>query len=723
LVTLFDEESLYLSRSFILFTRLRARFGRQRRALSLIGIDMKLPALNPHRSARHRLYLALVAALLSIGAHAQSAAKEARDLDAVIVTATPLKEDAESILAPVSVLSGTALDDQRRGTIGETVARLPGVQSSFFGIGVGRPIIRGLDSGRVSVLSGGLSSMDVSTVSADHAVSIDPFLAEQIEVIKGPASLLYGSGAIGGVVNVVDGRIPIVVREGLSGRASVQGDTASDQRAGAFRVDHGGMNGWNLHADGYWRDSDDYKIPKLDAGKSDDDSGRLENSAVESKGGALGGAWQGEDVHFGLGVSTFKSTYGIPGEEEADDDKSKLRSWLPAKGGEGGVVLDIDQTRIDLEAAWQAPIASVQSATFKLGRNDYQHAEIEGSGEIGTQFDNQETDARLELVHTPWGAWTGAYGVTLNGRKFEAIGEEAFVPPTDSRSYGAFILEQTQLDAVKLEIGARYDRNRLSTATDRRSFGLFSLSAGARADLGNQFSLGLLFDRAQRAPSAEELFADGPHVATRTFEIGDADLSEETANQIEAEFRFEGATLHLHASIYRNDFKDFIYLTPNGSLADGLPVLLWSQGDARFNGYELGAEWEFANTDFGIFTLDALADSVDGELQADRSNLPRIAPSRVGMGLQYQHEGWRARLGFQEYERQDRVAELETPTPGFTDVTAQVSFATDLSGTSVEWFLQGQNLADNEIRLHTSFLKDVAPLPGRNIQAGVRWYF
>lgn len=629
------------------------------------------------------------------------ASEPATRLNEVVVTAVPLGQAADQLVTPVSVLNGAALDDARSGTIGQTVAGVPGVQTTSFGQGVGRPVIRGLDASRVAVLADGLGSADVSNVSQDHAVAVEPFLADQVEILKGPSTLLYGSGAIGGVVNIVDGRIPQVApANGLSGRTQLQYDSVSGGGTGMFRVD-AGNDGFALHADGLKRHDGDYDIP----GRT------LPNSYVRSDSGALGGSLLGDWGYLGLSVSRYLDTYGNPAE--------------PGDPAEGvpPVYIDLAQTRYDLKGALKAPFAGIDKAEFSFGHTDYQHTEFEGD-EPGTVFTNKANEGRLVLTHAPLGGWLGAFGVQAFHRDFAAVGEESFVPPTSTKGIGLFVTEQKEFGPLKVELGARGDRQS-STPEDgpKRDFHPYSLSAGLAWRFDEAWHLTLNLDRAQRAPAEEELFAHGPHAASATFEIGDANLRKETANQAELGLHYHSELVDAKVAAYYNRYDDFIYLAGTGEIEDDFPVRQWSQANAKFRGGEAEATFHVARNASGHYDLRVWGDTVRATL-AGGGNLPRIPAGRFGTELSWHNDFWRASLGATHYFRQDKAAEFETPTAGFTLVSARLAWSfynTDRS--SWEAFVDGSNLANQTARLSTSLIKDQAPLPGRSFSIGVRGLF
>jgi iron complex outermembrane receptor protein len=713
----------------------------------------------------HLLASALALALLSPAAFANDpgATGQATDLDAVVVTASPLKGNAESVATPVEVLYGEDLDKAKTGTLGETVAKLPGVQTTYFGTGVGRPIIRGQEGPRVQILSGGIGSMDASTVSADHAVSIEPFLADQIEVLKGPATLLFGSGAIGGAVNVVDGRLADTIPDQpLSGRAEIRGNTVNDERTGMFRLD--GVNGnWVLHVDGLVRDTDDYDIPGVailhdhEEGEEHEEEpqpeGTLPNSSVKTRAGAIGATWLGEGGYFGLAGSTYRSNYGIPagahahGEEDHDHDHDGDADHDEEAHEEGAVRIDMVQNRVDMKAGIYNPVSFLQSLNLRAAWNDYEHVELEG-GLPATRFTNEGYDARLEAVQKDWNGWRGAFGLQFGSTDFGAVGEEAFVPSTTTDNVGAFIVQEKDFGPWKLELGGRYDHVELKPE-DRaaRDFDAVNLSAAAIWRLSDGFDLRFGLDRSERAPTNEELFAGGTHVATQSIEIGDETLDTEKGVRAEIGAHWHTGRIDLKLALYQTQFSDFIYLADTGVEEEGYPVRLWTQDDATFTGAEAEAKIRLADTASGAWDLRLFGDYVRAELDgrgtrtvafevphgdhthdyevqiAQGGYLPRIAPTRFGADLGWSLGGWRASLGAVRYGKQDDVAQNEEASDGYTLVDAHVAYRWERTASSWEVFLDGSNLTDEEARPHTSLLRDYAPLPGRGVAFGLRAYF
>lgn len=618
---------------------------------------------------------------------------EPAEIDRIVVNASPLRKTAEELSQPVEVLSGEGLDRAKSATLGETLNALPGVQTTNFGAGVGRPIVRGLDGPRIGVLSGGLSNQDVSTISQDHATAVEPFLADQIEVLKGPATLLYGSGAIGGVVNVVDGRIAErPLDDTVSGRAELRYGSVNKGRTAMARVDAMGANGaLVLHADGAYRDLDNYDTP----------NGEQANSFVESRSGAFAASYVADDGFIGASLSRFDHRYGNPGEP---GDPS---------AGEPGVSLDMLQDRFEIKAGLNRDLWIFDGLRFAFANTAYEHTEFEGA-EIGTRFDSEANEGRVELTHQAFGAWTGAIGLQIGERTFEAIGDEAFVPRTKTRSQGLFVVEQAQWDAFQLDLGARIDRVRMDAiGNPRRNFTPLSLSIGALWNINDQWRISANLDRAERAPAEEELYADGPHAATGSYEIGDPNFGEERANQAEIGLHFHSDRFDAKASVYSTRFDGFIYLADTGAFTvpepgeDPLPIRIWNQADADFRGFEAEIIAHVVDNAAGKFDIRAFGDRVRGELDSGES-LPRIAPSRYGVSASWETDAWRASLGATRVLRQDDVAPDETQTPGYTLVDAHFAYHWDTDAYGWEVFVDGRNLTDQEARVHTSYLKDLS---------------
>ncbi len=644
--------------------------------------------------------------------------------DEIVVSAGGPRLQLE-VAQPTTVLSDEELDQRRDLTLGETLAHQPGVSSTFFGPGASRPVIRGLGGDRVRMLSDGIGSSDASNLSPDHAVSLDPLSADRIEVLRGPSTLLYGSTAIGGVVNVLDERIPsFPATAAVAGSVEASAGSAADERTGGVKLGGGGGS-FAWHLDYSQRETDDYEIPGFAEVDPDEgeEAGRVENSAVEAESGSLGLSWIGDAALVGLSVSGFDTLYGVPGHAHEGEDAEEP----PEEEEEAAVRIDLEQRRVDLKAEVQRPFGPFRGAKLRLGRTDYEHRELEGE-EIGTLFTNEGWEGRFELIQEQRGPWSGSVGVQLATSDFAAIGEEAFVPPSQTDSLAVFAFEEVALpgDRARLQLGGRYERQELAPEGEGvpdRSFDGFSGSLGLVWEPNADWSASLSLARSERLPTATELYADGPHVATRAFEIGDPDLDSEVSLGLDASVSKRTGWLTTTLSVFANRFDGYVFERPTGEEEDGLAVFELSQEGAEFYGAELeGLLHLYEGTDSHLH-LQVGADFVRAELRDSGDPLPRIPPRRFTLGVNYHWHRFRTWAEAVRAEEQDRVAANEAPTDGYTLVNAGVSYRFFVAGRVLDLMLRGRNLTDEEARNHVSFLKDLVPLPGRDVNLGLRFTF
>lgn len=660
-----------------------------------------------------------------------SAAPPHPEIDEVIVTASPLRRTADELVQPIIVLGGEELDRLRRGTLGETLESQPGIASTDFGAGAGRPVIRGLAGPRVEMLENGMSAMDVSELSPDHAVTISPAQARQIEVIKGPATLLYGNSASGGVVNVDNGRLPLKRRDGLHSALDLSAGDNADERNASGEASFGrGAHQW--HADAGWREADDYQIPGTAHVDDSGSHGELANSALRATSGALSYAHIADnDNAYGAALSRFESRYGLPVEDSA--------------------FIDMHQTRIDAQVLLFRPLAALESLKLRAAAADYAHTEFEAPGIAGTRFENREAQARLEAAHRPYAGLRGVLGAQARVRDFSADGEEAYVPPVLSREFGVFLVEERALAYGSLEFGARLERttNAPKGGAAHRDFTPLSLALGSRFDLGEDAHFKLYITHAERAPVPEELYAYGPHAATATFERGQLDADMEVANNIELGFDHHAGPWTFDARVYYNRISDYLYLAEvdagldaDGSgvaatdgiadrvdedgvfAADGELLLVdYRQTNARLYGFEAEARYALPLPGPVQVYARGFADRVI----AERSNgeaLPRIPPLRYGLGLDAHYRALGASLDLTRVARRDDLAPLEAPSAAYRLLNAELDYrllAVDDERGSASIYLRGRNLLDDDIRRATSFIKDAAPAPGRALFIGLRW--
>lgn len=699
------------------------------------------------------LALALTPSFAAVAQAPQKSDTGPARLDEIVVTANPLGRTADELIQPVDVIGGTELDRLRAGTLGETLENRPGVATTDFGRGAARPVIRGLAGPRVEILDNGLSTMDVSDLSPDHAVAIDPAHARRIEILKGPSTLLYGNAASGGVVNVVDDRLPDEASPGLSGALDVEYGDNGNARSTHTEFDYS-LGPHLMHADYAWRDSQDYEIPGTGDIDGEGARGILLNSAVESRNGALSYNWFGRSGHvFGLSYSRFDARYGLPfgHGHHAEEGEGEKHAGEEHEDGAPTGFIDLEQDRFDTRILLDRPLRGLESLRIRAGYSDYTHTEFEAPGEPGTVFENEQVQARVEATHVAVAGFRGTVGLQFNDRDFVAIGEEAYVPPVRSRSIGLFVLEEREVGFGRVEFGARVDRNRNKPDQGReRSFTPLSLSAGAIVDVGEQGHLKLYLTQAERSPVQEELYAFGPHLATATFERGSEDLDIERFHNAELGFDWHAGRFSVDASVYYNRVSDYIFLaetdlnlnadgsgviSPDGEAdrvdedgmfeADGELLLVdYRQADARLHGYEIELGYALLQGPVRV-DLGAFADSVRARL-ADGGDLPRITPQRYGVTIALSADRISAGLRYTRVERQDRVAALESPTAGYHLLNADVGvrlFGAADQGSQLEIYARAHNLLDEDIRRATSFVKDLVPAPGRSLYAGLRYRF
>jgi iron complex outermembrane recepter protein len=678
----------------------------------------------------------------------------------VVVTAPFVRE--LDLLAGRSVVTGDELVLDLRPQIGDSLTRQPGVSATSFAPGASRPVLRGFQGERIRVLTDGLGSLDVSNTSVDHAVTVEPLTAERIEILRGPASLLFGSQAIGGVVNVIDRRIPRALPEqGFHLDATGAYGSAADERGGAASLDVALTSNIVAHVDGSYRNTDDLRVggfvlsPTLRAqqlalaaeetaeGNADEAAeatefanlrGRLPNSATETF--TLGGgiALINEGGSLGFSAGYFDTRYGVPerpgaghahGGEEGEEEEGEE---------EGPVAIDLRQFRADMRGEIVVGGGFLDRIRTRIGYADYTHTEFEGT-EVGTVFDSEAFEGRLELVQADRNGWRGVTGFQGFTRDFSAVGAEAFVPPNRTDQYGVFTLQEFELGRLGLELSGRYERTNVRSDQVRigleedavvtavgRGFDALSGAIGLSYALTPAIKIGVNGSRAERAPSAEELFSNGPHVATQAFEVGDPGFTTEKSLGLEVYARGDLGPVRFQVAGYATWFDDYIFEAATGEEVDELPLFLYQQADARYLGVEAELAATLVNT--GSFRIDGnlVTDYVHAEL-SDGSAVPRIPPFRVLAGLTATAGSVGARVEVEHSAAQTRVADFETPTDDFTLVNAALTLKPFGQSNETVVTVSANNIFDVDARRHASFTNDFVPLPGRDIRVGVRFSF
>lgn len=667
---------------------------------------------------------------------------------AEIVVTAPFQRQLGDALSGISVVSGEELAREMRPTIGETLTRQPGVSATSFGPNASRPVLRGFQGERVRVLTDGIGSFDVSNTSVDHAVAINPLTAKRIEVLRGPSALLFGSSAIGGVVNLLDGRIPRAMPDdAVHVEATGTYGSAAKERSGGALIEVPVADTLVLHIDGSYSKTDDLETGgfilsrplRAEAAASDDPEvaanatlkGKLPNSQARSWDVAGGATIIRDGGSLGFSVSRLESRYGIPERLETVEHAHEEGEAAEEDGhGHEQVRLDMRQTRADLRGEVETGGGFLEKIRLRAGYADYQHDEIEPDGAIGTSFFNKGAEGRLEFVQKAQGSWRGAFGGQILVRDFRVVGEEKFLPASSTEQFGLFTLQEFDVGPAKAEFGVRYERTNVEAAADddlgnpdiERRFSTLSGSVGASVPIADGWRFGVSLARSERAPAAEELFANGPHAGTQSFEIGDPGFTTEKSWGVEGVLRGRGPGYSLDLSVHHSWFDDYIYEFQTGEEIDELPVYQFAQADARYWGFEIEGSATLAQVGDVTIVADALADYVRARI-VSAGPAPRIPPLRVLGGLEAQTDRINARIEAEWTNSQRRVTLFETTTPGFTMVNASLSFQPFEGNKATSIMLSANNLFDVTARRHASVLKDYAPLAGRDIRVTARVSF
>ncbi len=666
---------------------------------------------------------------LSLPAQAQTQARpgDTHRADDIVVTASTLRQRADETATPVLTLTGDELVHRRQATLGETLAGQPGVNFDNFGGGSSRPVIRGQTAPRVQVLSDASEIQDASRVSPDHAVVTEPLLLRGIEVLRGPATLLYGGGAIGGAVNLLDTKIPTAIpTNGIEGVAEGRLGTADDERSvvGGVTV---GVGNFAIHAEGVHRSSDDYRVP--DAFGED----RVHGSYNDTSTVSVGGAWVGERGYLGVAYTEQHSEYGLPGHSHDYEDCHPHGSSLHCGGHdhdhdheheheheeehEEVPYVKLRSERWDIRSDYEDPLPGFERMRFRLSFTDYVHQEIEHE-EVATTFRNKGRDLRFELAHKPLGGLRGTFGVQHAESDFSATGLEAYLPQSETSNTALFLMETLQAGPVRFELAARHEWQRIGSVQGRVEHNPFSVSGAAVWEAESGYSVALSLARSQRAPAAQELFARGVHLATNTYEIGDLGLDKETAHSIDVTLRKSSGNTHFTLGAYHQDFDGYIFADTLDRFED-FRLIRYTQRDATFTGVDGEIHHSF-NENLG---LAVFGDYVRAKFKNDGGDLPRIPAARLGARGDLRFGNFSADAEYFRAFEQDRIADYETRTPGYDMVNATISYRLPIGERSAELYVRGSNLTDSLAYNHTSFIKNASPLRGRNFVFGLRTVF
>ena len=699
--------------------------------------------------------------------------EEAIELNPFVITANPFVERKAELVVPASELSGEALRRSAESSLGATLSGEPGVHSSYYGPGAGRPIIRGFDGDRIRILNQGTDTFDVSQTSPDHGVSIEPLFADDIEVVRGPASLLYGNAAIGGVVNVIGKEMPRQrATVPFSGQAEAYYGSVSDEQTYGLAL-QGGQEGFAWSVGFLDRQSNDFEIPgfadsyyQMEAEEHEEEEheegeeheahedehhdeeeevfGVLENSFVDTRSGYLGLGWFGEKGSFAISYSDYASDYGVPGhshghhEDEPghEEEHEEGEENEDERGEEESVTIDLDQSRLSLRGELLKPSDFFESLELDFAFGDYRHVELEGD-EVGTVFERDGYELRLTGVHSPMGDFTGAFGLQAKVDDFSAVGEEAFIPSSKTSQYGIFVMERLNRDWGAWEFGGRLESvevDPVHPSLESRSYETLNGSAGfvRKLDERSAFSANLVF--AERAPNATEIYAFGPHVGTQTFEIGKASVDEEFSTSLDLSYRLTAGTVTGEISAFYSDFTNYIYLqfldreaveASYGELdTEDLDVYRVTQADARFYGFEVDLRFHLMDETDRASHIDLIYDQTRATNESFNTDLPRIPTRRLGLRYEYEVGPWLFGAEGRWNDSASHLGPNQLPTDSYTLWGADVRYRIRTSNAAIiDLFVVGANLGDEEARPNTSFLKDLAPMPGRSLRLGIRTSF
>ncbi|WP_420469623.1 TonB-dependent receptor [Brevundimonas sp. FT23042] len=667
-------------------------------------------------------WMALAGAAAAQTVQQASPQAEPSQLDDVVVTGAPYGVSQSATTIATTVVDEQALAVAPAASLGDLLNGTPGLRSTAFAPGASRPVIRGLTGPRVQVLTNGVGLIDASSVSPDHQVAADPAESNRIEIIRGPSTLIYGGTAIGGVVNILDGRIPEDLPEnGFSGHLTAQGSTVDN----GSLVSGGGefaLGNFVLHLDALKKDADNYDIPSpaisqrlADAeGVARDDTGSLPNSFSELEAYGVGASYIGDNGFVGASYKETNSTYGTVAEEN--------------------VFIELEQQRFDVRGGYRFDSGPFREVRATYGQADYTHTEFEDVGEPGTVFRSEGEEARVDLIQRNQNGWNGAIGLQVLSRDFSAFGDEAYIPTSNIDEIGAYVVQRLDLDGYGFEGGLRYDRRSLdatplgTTSAVKRDFDNWSASAAAFVKPAPGLFLGVSLAHNERAPSEVELFADGLHIATAAYETGDPTLGSEKVTTIEGTAHYDRGAFRGDIHVYASKFDGYIDLRDTGATfefdEDGeieeFPIFAYVQTDADFRGVEAEVAYDVWTSGDRVVTLEGAADYVDAD--TDLGPAARIPPYSVTGRVKYASNPFDVSLEVRHVGKQDEVAEFELPTDSYTLVNLFGAWR-PFGDRNVTLFAEGRNLTDEEAREHASFLKDIAPQPGRNLRVGVSYRF
>ena len=659
--------------------------------------------------------------------------EQATTLDTIRIKAHPLEQTSKDF-----AVADTVVDQKRLAqgavTIGEALSGETGISSNQFGAGSSRPVIRGQDGPRIKILQNSSENIDVSTLSPDHAVTVDPALAKQVEVIRGPSTLLFGAGTVGGLVNVTDSKLPTAMPEkGYEGNVGLRYNTGSDEKLATAGVTLGLGDQVALRVEGLKREANDYIAP--DYVHEGEKERRVDNTFAKGQTVNVGLSWIYDRGFTGISYSNRQDQYGLPGRSpeyeschlhglslhcgEHDHDEDEHDDHDHDHAHEAGPWIDLKSERYDVRTELDDPFAGFKKLRAQASYTDYQHDEIE-EDTISTRFKNKGYDGRLELVHNPLGAWEGVIGTQYGQQKLELTGEEAFLAPNTTKKWSVFALEHAQLNDVHVELAARADQQKIDIDdSSKKDFdgSAFSVSGAANWEFAPNYKLSLVTSHQERLPLAQELYADGGHFATNTYELGNDQLSKEKSNNVELGFHYDDNTFDYHVHVYHNWFDDYIYAQTLDRYKD-FRLVQYAQDKAKFYGAEAEAGYQISP----IYKLSVFGNYVRGKI--DNDNAPRVPAGRLGTKLNADFDDhWSGSAEYYHVFQQDKIAAYETDSQSYNMLNLGVAYSGNYSNVSdYRVFLNANNLLDDQVYQHASFLSTI-PQVGRNFSVGVNFSF
>ncbi|MGE8645037.1 zinc piracy TonB-dependent receptor ZnuD [Acinetobacter vivianii] len=685
----------------------------------------------------HNILTLSILAVVSVSTFAAEN-EQVTTLDTIRIKAHPLEQTSKDFAVADTVVDEKRLQ-QGAVTIGEALSSEPGIYSNQFGAGSSRPIIRGQDGPRVKVLQNSSENIDVSTLSPDHAVTVDPALAKQVEVIRGPSTLLFGAGTVGGLVNVTDSKIPTEMPEkGYEGNVGLRYNTGSDEKLATAGVTVGLGDQVALRVEGLKREANDYIAP--DYVHEGERERRVDNTFAKGQTVNVGLSWIYDRGFTGISYSNRQDQYGLPGHSHEYESCHAHLSGRPHlhcgehDHGDGeddhghgdhdhehgtGPWIDLKSERYDVRTELNDPFAGFKKLRAQASYTDYKHDEIE-EDTIATRFKNKGYDGRLELVHNPIGPWEGVIGTQYGQQKLELTGEEAFLAPNTTKKWSIFGLEHAQFNDVHVELAARAEKQKIDIDdSSKKDFdgSAFSVSGAANWEFAPDYKLSLVASHQERLPLAQELYADGGHFATNTYELGNDRLSKEKSNNVELGFHYDNDKFDYHVHVYHNWFDDYIYAQTLDRYKD-FRLVKYTQDQARFYGAEAEAGYQISD----MYKVGVFGDYVRGKI--DNENAPRVPAGRLGTKVNADFgDGFSGSAEYYHVFQQDKIAAYETDTQSYNMLNLGVAYSGKYSNVGdYRVYLNANNLLDDQVYQHASFLSTI-PQVGRNFTVGVNFNF